>query len=145
MRHILAAGLLVWAGTAQAALRCDDLDALVAQAVMIQQVVPSEVIPPEGGGQGLCTLRAEVVRSFMGPHPVGTLIRTSIPCLAPLAPGSFQEPSPGGATLWDFEALRDAPVIELHIAPEGGPAGYGAGVVILDAPTDAPERRSACE
>ena len=130
---------------AQAALRCDDIDYFVAQAVMIQQVVPSEVIPPEGGGQGLCTLRGEIVRSFMGPHPVGTLIRTTIPCQAPLEPGEIEEVIPGGDTIWDFEALRDAPVIELHIAPEGGNAGYGAGVVLLDAPTDAPARRSACE
>jgi hypothetical protein len=41
--------------------------------------------------------------------------------------------------------LRDAPVVELHIAPEGGPAAGGAGAYLLDAATDAPARPSACE
>lgn len=139
---VLVAG--VAAAPAQAALQCDVYDDLVAGAVMIMQIVPTEVLPPDGGGQGKCSVGGEIVRSFLGPHPVGTAIRTAIPCLAPLEPGSSNEVQVGGELWWDFEALRDAAVIELHIAPEGGPAGYGSGVAILTAPTEAPARVSAC-
>jgi hypothetical protein len=129
----------------QAAAPCQAYDQAVARAVMIMQVATMEVIPPDGGGLGQCTYIGEVMRNFLGPKEVGTIIRTSIPCEAPLEPGSdanFEV----GPTMWkDFEALRDSPYVELHIAPEGGPAGAGAGAVMIDALTDAPARRSACD
>lgn len=129
---------------AQAALECQYYDQDVARAVMIMQVATMEVTPPECGGQGQCAYVGEVMPNFRGPKEVGTIIRTSFPCEAPLEPGSdanFEV----GPTVWkDFEALRDAAFMELHIAPEGGPAGHGAGAVIIQALTDAPARRSFC-
>jgi hypothetical protein len=88
----------------------------------------------------------EIVQSFLGPHPVGTVIQTEIPCTAPLDDPNAEPAVEVGPTFWwDFEALQGAAVIELHIAPEGGPAGYGAGVMILDAPTDEPMWTPYCE
>jgi hypothetical protein len=139
---VLVAG--VAAAPAQAALQCNYYDDMVAEAVMVMQIVPTEVVPPEGGGQGNCEVSGEIVRSFLGPHPVGTVIRTTIRCESPLPPDVTAPVEVGGTVWWDFEALRDAAVIELHIAPEGGPAGYGSGVAILPAPTEAPARVSAC-
>jgi hypothetical protein len=140
MMMTMVAGAL--ALPAEAALPCDVYDQIVAGAVMIMQVVPTSVTPPEGGGQGRCTFRGEIVRSFLGPHPVGTAIVTSISCMAPFEPGSDRDIEVGGTMWTDFEALRDAAVVELHISPEGGP--LDTGVVFLDAPTDAPARVSAC-
>lgn len=132
----------VLAVPAEAALPCNVYDDFVAGAVMIMQVVPTSVTPPEGGGQGICTFRGEMVRSFLGPHPVGTAIETSISCMAPFEPGSDRDIMVGGTVWTDFEALRDAAVVELHISPEGGPVD--TGVVLLEAPTDASARESAC-
>ena len=145
-RHVLS-GLLVL-GTAQpgaAMMQCHYYDEMVAEAVMVVQVAPSSIVPPPQGGQGDCTLTGKIVRKFKGKYPVGTVIRTSVPCEAPQTSGP-QRPPMVGATMWrSLEALEGAAVIELHLAAEGGPAGYGAGVVLLDAPTETPAWRSVCQ
>jgi len=142
---LLAAGMTVSALPAQAALECHVYDDMVAAAVMVMQITPSSVVPPEAGGQGNCTVTGEIVQSFLGPHPVGTVVQTQIPCMAPVSDPNVEVPLLVGPTLWwDLDALQAAAVIELHIAPEGGPAGHGTGVLLLDAPTAEPMWQSRC-
>lgn len=132
------------AGPAQAALECQYYDQALAEAVMIMQIDRTEVtLPPDGSTS--CTLRGTIIRSFLGPHPVGTLIETQVPCDGFVQ--STGEPAPievGPAIYRSVDALAAAPVVELHIAPEGGPAAYGGGVILLDAPTEAPVSRRFC-
>jgi hypothetical protein len=130
---------------AQAALECQVYDDMIAAAVMVMQIKPTSIVPPQAAGQGNCTLTGEIVQSFLGPHPVGTVVQTSIPCTAPVADPDVEVPVVVGPTLWwDLDALQAAAVIELHIAPEGGPAGHGTGVVLLDAATSEPAWQSRC-
>ncbi|GGL60795.1 hypothetical protein [Wenxinia marina] len=139
----LAALLALAAAPAHAALPCDVYDELVAEAVMVMQIADIAVVAPESGSA--CTVRGTVVRTFAGPHPPGTRIQTSIPCDGyPLPPGVVPDIEIGATLYWDFDALSSAAVIELHIAPEGGPAGYGAGVAVLAEPTEAPARAPTC-
>jgi hypothetical protein len=137
---VVLAGVMMLgaAGPAMAALQCQYYDQMVAEAPMVMQIAVESVVPPEGGGQGRCIVSGEIVRSFKGPHPVGTGVQTAIPCEAPLPEGAAADIEIGATIWWDFDALAAAAVIELHAAPEGGPAGYGAGVRLLDAPTAAP-------
>lgn len=146
MRLVLA-GLAVLgvAYPARAALECQYYDQMVAEAVMVMQVAVESVVPPAGGGQGECIVTGEMVRNFKGPHPVGTRIQTSIPCEAPVPEGVTPEVFVGATAWWRYAALAEAVVIELHIAAEGGPAGYGAGVVLLEAPTEAPAWEPVCD
>lgn len=136
--------LLAAAGPAVAALPCNAYDEMVGQAVMVMQVDVESVVPPAGGGQGGCVLTGEIVRNFKGPHPVGTRIQTMVFCEAPVTDGGEPEVMVGATIWWNFAALAQADVVELHIAAEGGPAGYGAGVVLLEVPTDAPAWTSFC-
>ncbi len=142
----LAAASTVAAFPVQAALECSAYDDLVAQAVMIMQIAPSNIVPPEGGGEGNCTVTGAIVRSFLGPHPVGTVVQTAIPCKAPITNPDLANPVTVGPTRWwDYAELQAAAVIELHIAPTGGPAGHGAGVVLLEEPSEAPMWQSLCQ
>ncbi len=142
---LLAAVTTIAALPAQAALECHVYDDMVAAAVMVMQIAPTSFVPPPGGGQGNCTVTGEIVQSFLGPHPVGTVVQTRIPCTAPMADPDAEMPIMVGPTLWwDLDALQAAAVIELHIAPEGGPAGHGTGVVLLDAATSEPMWQSRC-
>ena len=143
---LLALTAALAAPPARAALECQYYDQMVAQAVMIMQIEKTTVTPPSAtDSRNRCTVQGTIVRSFLGPHPVGTLIETVIPCIGyPLPPGTDDDIEIGATVFKDFDALRDAAVIELHIAPEGGPAGYGAGARLLDAATDAPTYTSFC-
>jgi hypothetical protein len=130
--------------TAQAALQCNYYDDFVAAAVMVMQIDDVTVSPPATPGAD-CTVSGTIVRSFLGPHPVGTRVQTPVPCIGvPAALGGDGEIEVGPAIYKDYAALVAAPVIELHIAPESGPAGHGAGVVLLEAPTDSPQYTSMC-
>ena len=140
----LTLSLAMLANGAQAALQCDAYDDLVAQAAMVMQIAVTEVVAPTNDQQ-VCTLRGQIVRSFSGPHPVGTPIETLIGCDGYPIPQASEPVIEVGPTIyWDFDALRAAAVIELHIAAAGGPAGHGAGVWLLDAPTDAPQWQPYC-
>ncbi|NCO86885.1 MAG: hypothetical protein GW886_09700 [Rhodobacterales bacterium] len=131
----VAALLAVIAGPAAAMLQCHHYDEMVAEATMVMQIAPTDVTGPDPAGN--CTVTGTIVRSFKGPHPAGTLVGTMVPCDNPQMLI--------GATIWqDAAALRRARIVELHIAPTGGPAGYGAGVLLLDAETDAPTLTSFC-
>lgn len=147
MRRQVVWGLLVL-GTAQpgaAMIECHYYDEMVAEAVAVVQVAALSIVPPPDGGQGDCTLTGKIVRNFKGKYPVGTVIRATVPCDAPQTSGA-ERPPMVGATMWrSLDALEGAAVIELHLATEGGPAGYGAGVVLLDAPTETPAWRSVCQ
>jgi hypothetical protein len=146
MKAVLAGAMMLGAaGPAMAALQCQYYDQMVAEAVMVMQIAVQSVEPPEGGGQGRCSVTGEIVRSFKGPHPVGTVVQTAIPCEAPLPDGAEAAIEIGPTIWWKFDALAAARVIELHIAPGGGPAGYGAGVRLLAAPTDAPVWEPLCD
>lgn len=136
--------LAMLADGAQAALQCDAYDDLVAQAVMVMQIAVTEVVAPTNDQQ-VCILRGQIVRSFSGPHPVGTQIETALGCDGyPIPEGVEPVVEVGPRMFWDFDTLRAAAVIELHIAAQGGPAGFGAGVWLLDAPTDAPQWQPSC-
>ena len=64
---------------AQAALQCEYYDQLVAEAAMVMQIAPSLIEAPAAQSE-FCRVQGEVIRAFKGPHPVGTMIETSIPC-----------------------------------------------------------------
>ena len=143
LRALLALAVLM-PPPAQAALPCDVYDEQVAAAAMILQIGAIEVERPPLGDLR-CTLRGTVLQSFRGPIAPGTRIETRLACAGyPEAADEEIPVEPGSTVYWDFDALRGAAVIELHIAAEGGPAGSGAGVVLLDAVTDAPAFRGSC-
>jgi len=112
---------------------------------MVMQIAV-RAVDPAADGETRCRVEGEILRAFKGPHPVGTLIQTMVPCRAGWTDAQGAPVLMVGPEVYhDREALLAAPVIELHIAPTGGPAGYGAGVVLLDAPTEAPAYRSFCD
>lgn len=147
MKPGLWAGLLALgaAGPAAAMMQCQHYDEMVAEAATVVQVTPISVVPPPEGGQGDCQLSGKIVRNFKGLFPVGAVIETTVPCDAPHTSGVARPPMVG-ATIWrSLAALEGAAVIELHLAGDGGVAGYGAGVVLLEVPTEAPAWRPICQ
>jgi hypothetical protein len=145
IRHyVFTIVFMLAAPSAHAALQCEYYDDLVDAAAMVMQIGETEVTAPEAVG-GTCRVTGTILRSFQGPHPVGTRIETQVPCHGYPITTDEEIPIEVGPTIfWQFDALTDAAVIELHIAAEGGPAGYGSGVYLLDIPTDTPARLSAC-
>jgi hypothetical protein len=142
--HVVTIGFLLAAPPAQAALQCQHYDDLVDAAAMVMQIGETDVTAPEVIG-GTCRVTGTILRGFLGPHAVGTRIETQVPCHGYPITTDEEIPVEVGPTIfWQFDALNDAAVVELHIAAEGGPAGYGSGVYLLDAPTDTPARVSAC-
>jgi hypothetical protein len=146
MRRALAVWLAL--GVAQpgaAMMACEHYDAMVAEAVTVIQIVPALVTPPPEGGQGNCTVTGEIVRIFKGFATPKTVVSTILPCEAPL-PEGIERPILVGPTMWvPLSGLGGAGAVELHLDEGGFPTGYGAGVVLLDAPTDAPAWRPVCQ
>lgn len=105
------------------------LDAEVAEAVTVIQI-SDHVVERSNDGSG-CRLTGTVVRSFRGDIAPGTRVQTSFYC---------GEPTVGGLNL-NEEAIARASVVEIHAAAEGGIAGDGWGLELLDAPTDEPAFR----
>ena len=102
---------------------------------MVFQIDTLTVGPPEA--DGYCRLDGTIRRAFAGPHAVGTRIRTRFPC-------DNSEGRIGGEVFTDPAGLARRGAAELHIAPEGGPAAYGGGLIPLDALTEAPVWRPFC-
>jgi hypothetical protein len=126
---------------AEAALQCNYYDEFVAAAVTVIQIADTTVAP-FGDASDICMLDGTVVRSFRGPIATGTLIRTHVPCRG--IPGRTFEGMPGPTIYTDYAALVGAKVVEIHAGAEGGPAGHGAGIVLLPIPTDSPQYQSMC-
>lgn len=132
MRLALAAlPALLGLGLAPAAAAINPcyLDQMVQEAPRVMQIAKQTVEGPDADGH--CVLTGTVVRSFRGDIAVGTSVRTTFACSNPRL-------EVGGTTYHDRDAVAAAGAVELHTAPEGGPAGYGWGLLLLDAPTDAP-------
>lgn len=136
--------LAALASPVQAALPCDVTEQMVLEAVMVMQIAVRAVDEPLPE-RTTCRVEGEIVRSFKGPHPVGTVIETAVPCRGGWTDADGAPVVMVGPEIFTSrEALLAAPVIELHIGATGGPAGYGEGVVLLDAATDAPVWRPEC-
>ena len=90
-------------------------------------------------GLGQCAMTGRVVRSFRGDLALGTTVQTSFACA-----DDAVEPSVNGYE-WDPAMVAGARAVELHSLGGGtGPSGYGAGLVLLDAPTDTIARDGFC-
>lgn len=136
--------LLACAGPVQAALPCDVTEQMVVEAAMVMQISVRAVDEPLPEST-TCRVEGEIVRSFRGPLTVGTVIETQVPCRGGWTNADGEPVVMVGADIYtDRDAMLDAPVIELHIADTGGPAGYGEGVVLLEAATDAPVWQPEC-
>lgn len=135
MRFAIALTLLS-AVPAVAAVRPCYLDQMVAEAVTVVQVTDHEVSEPDESGY--CTLAGTVVRSFRGVIRPGMRVQTSFACDQPhrADENGVVIVEPGGTTWRDAEPIAQAAVVEIHAEAEGGPAGYGWGLLPLDAPTD---------
>ena len=132
---VLGACLALAAGPAAAVLECQYYDEFVAAAVMVIQITDTTVTGPDAGSN--CTLTGTVARVFTGDMAIGTRVQTPVPC------DNIQ--GTVGGTIWtESTRLAAAPVVEVHIGAEGGPAGDGAGVVLLEALSDAPSYQSFC-
>jgi hypothetical protein len=130
--------------SAQAALQCDAYDELVAQSVMIMQIGDITLTRPPFE-EIRCTLQGTVLVNFLGPHEPGTRIQTEVTCDGyALQDNEIPNIEIGPAIYWDYDRMAASPVIELHIAPGGGPSGAGAGIVLLDAVTETPQYSSFC-
>jgi hypothetical protein len=102
-----------------------EYDQMVAAAVNVIQITDHKV----ERDQDRCRVTGMVVRSFRGGIEPGTVVQTYFYC------GEF-------ASMVEFQhdpvAVARAPVIEIHGQAGGGPAAYGKGLLVLDAPTDEP-------
>lgn len=133
----LAAGLALWAGAAQATLPPCAYDELVREATLVVQMHIDRVDGPDALGD--CTVAGEVVRLLRdnGSVAVGQRARFTVACTNPqgfIGPQLYTPP----------EALRSHAFVEYHGVDGGGISGYGAGLVLLDAPTDAIAWTSEC-
>lgn len=117
----------------QAALQISTCDRLrevaeaVADAVTVIQIA-DHVVEWDGFR---CRVTGTVVRSFRGSLEPGSPVQTSFRCGEASTVEIVRDP----------ETVARAAVIEIHAQAAGGPAAGGAGLLLLDAPTDAPAFR----
>ncbi len=133
-RLALALALGLSAAPAGAALPPCAIDELIRRADAVVQITVVRVVAPvvAEGAQGpyWCGVTGDVARSFRGGLATGARIDVHVPC-------GRATPMPGPTEVTPEEKLRKAPVLELHLRRDGGLAAHGAGVAVLDAPTDA--------
>lgn len=122
------------AGPSQAMIECIHYDEMVAAAPVVVQIEGAKIGPADANGN--CAVSGQIDRAFRGAE-VGGWIETLVACDNPQ--GIV------GPVLWTaFAQLKAARVIELHLQ-DGQVAGYGAGIMLLRALTDAPAWEPACE
>ncbi len=134
--HVLAAALIVHAGTAQAVVDPCYADAVIARAASVIQITDQLVEGP--GPDDACVVSGTVARVFRGrDFSVGDVVATVVPCAG--------DPEVlCGSGWYDPESLRTAGAIEIHVEREGDPNTGVDGVLLLDAVTDRMEWSSAC-
>lgn len=137
MRLALAFTLLPALPVAAAIQPCY-LDRMVAEAVTVVQISDHVVGVPDENGN--CTLTGTVVRNFRGLLEPGTRVQTTFACAHPnrVDENGVVIVELGGTTWRDAGPVAQAAVVEIHAEAEGGPAGFGWGLHLLDAPTEEP-------
>ncbi len=103
-------------------------DELVDQAVDVVQL--TDLSLREDGADDICRVEGNVVTVFQGRFQPGQRLRFSVPC-------AIDQPPVGLTVYHATDALDIAEVIEVHFGADGEVAGYGAGLTVLDAPTNA--------
>lgn len=108
---------------------------LLPEAFVVVQLTGQWVDGPDD--QGVCTLTGPVARSFQGPLPLEALVQVTFPC-GPAATG--------GSGAWnaghDPREVADAGAVEVHATIEAAVAYGGRGLLLLEAPTEAPVRHA---
>lgn len=128
--------VMLSAGPSQAMLQCTYYDELVGLAPVVIQIENPTFTPPDA--QGTCFVAGTVARVFAGEVALGTQVVAMVPCV--------NVDGIAGPIIWtDPQALAAARVIELHMDNPSIPAGYGAGIVLLDALTDTPAWKPMCD
>ena len=135
IRYWVALLLSFAANASHGMIQCIYYDEMVAEAAVVVQLETPKISEPDAGGN--CTISGPVAQVFAGALTQGDWIEASVPCF-------YDEPI-AGPTIWSDEgALKAAKVIELHL--DGSTvAGYGAGIVLLDALTREPAWKPLCE
>ena len=129
-------GLVLAATPAHAVLECIYYEEMVAEATDVVQLDGAKVSGPDAGGY--CAISGHISRVFVGGLQVDGWLDSAAPC-------DFTQ-GPAGPTIWsDADALAQAKVIELHLAAGGEIAGYGAGILLLDALSDSPMWKPFCD
>jgi hypothetical protein len=127
MRQMIAAGVMVWAGTAEAMQPACHYDHLMREAVIVVQVEGIEVGAPDA--DGYCVMTARVARSFRGDLALGDALTINVPCLSD---GTMS------GTIWtSAETIARFPVAEVHLDPGGTLAAHGFGLITIPGFTDA--------
>lgn len=135
MIRLAIIGLLLAAAPAHAMIECIYYDQMVAEAVDVVQLDDAKVGVPDVNGN--CSISGPVSRVFAGGLQADVWLDSAAPC--------DNAQGIAGPMIWtNAEALAQAKVIELHLAAGGGIAGYGAGIVLLDAPTETPAWKPIC-
>lgn len=124
--------LVLLASPATAAIMPCYLDEMVADAVTVIQVVDQTVTGPDA--EGTCGIEGNAARVLRGTVREVAPFRAAFACENP-------RQLVGGTIYHDRRAVARAGAVELHLDADGLLAGYGWGLVLLDAPTDAPAFR----
>lgn len=128
-------GLVLWAGPSQAMIQCIYYDQMVSAAVDVIQLDAAKIGAADENG--MCGISGHVSRVFAGALQVDDWVDSSAPC--------DNAKGLDGPTIWtDAAALAQAKVIELHLDGDGQIAGYGAGLILLDATTETPAWKPVC-
>ena len=130
----LVAICVIWGSAAQAMLPPCVYDEMIAGATDVVQIVEPAVTGPDA--QGICDLRGVIARSFRGALVVGDKLALSLAC-------ANVDGLVGAQIYRDPEAMQNAAAIELHLTG-GGVAGYGAGLFVLPALTEALHWQTEC-
>lgn len=130
----IAIAMLSTASSAQAMIQCIYYDQMVAEADLVVQIQDAKI--GEADAAGNCAIAGPTAQVFVGTLAVGDWVETGVPC--DNAQGLV------GPTIWtDVTGLKAAKVIELHLSG-GSVAGYGAGIALLDSPTETPAWKPLC-
>ena len=135
MIKLAVIGLVLTAAPAQAMLECVYYDESVAEAVDVVQLDGAKIGSPDENGN--CSISGHISRVFAGGLQVDGWLDSAAPC-------DNSQGIAGPVIYSNAEALAQAKVIELHLDAGGGIAGYGAGIVLLDGPTEAPAFKPMC-
>lgn len=120
---------------ADAALPPCVYDELVAAATEVVQL--HRLTLREDGPADMCQMEGTVIRAFRGAFERGQRLRFSVPC-------AIDQPPIGATVFHATDALDIAEVVEVHFDAEGEIAGYGDGLITLEAATDAMVWRPFC-
>jgi hypothetical protein len=127
MRPFLILSAIALATQAQATLSPCATDDLMAEAVMVVQVVDQEVRPL---GNNICRFSGTIVATHRGLAEVGRNLTADFNC-----PLDASQIAIGASWYYNPDDIRAAGALEVHINAEGFIAAFGAGLIALNAPT----------